>query len=631
MRRVLCALPLLVPALLLSWETQAPLLGLVPGLLLFLAAAVGPRLRAGGLAQGGLGVVAMGLGFALGSALQTTGPEPPLHPVWAALAAGVLLLLASRHLCTAPLGGARGTWALGLAALIACGVARVGPLYPAAAFLYLGGSLFSLRAASPGRLPWARQTRRVLGVLLLPGAAAVACGLIAPLRPLADWIQERIELAYGEERARSGFSGSLRLGALRGVLDSEEVVARVYAPAGAVPESLRGVVYNRYQNGHWLVIGMRPQPLTTERLPEPAGARDPGLVEVNLVRTGADQAFLFLPLDLAALATEAGSVLADAMGGLRRFKWDRSHSVFLRLGERRVAPIAPPGARDLEVPPANAGALAELAARWIGPESTAEGKLRRLMGRLQHDYRYSLSYERPPERDPVLDFLLTNRQGHCEYFASALALLGRAAGIPTRVVGGYRVAERNRLGGYHVVRQRNAHAWVEAYLPGRGWTSYDPTPASELPQNRAHESTGAAALLDLAVVLVSRARAWADRRSPEELLLALAALLLLLLGVQRYLRRRRAAVGTARGDLAFRPPLPSFQRLSEVLARNGLARAPWETLEGLAERAPDPQAAQLLRRYASLRYGGQGDERELCAQMDAYAARRALSAPPPLR
>lgn len=92
------------------------------------------------------------------------------------------------------------------------------------------------------------------------------------------------------------------------------------------------------------------------------------------------------------------------------------------------------------------------------------------------DYVYTLE---PPRlgADPVDEFLFDTRAGFCEHYASAFAVLMRAAGIPTRVVAGYQGGERNAYGGYLLVRQSGAHAWNEVWLDGRGWTRVDPTAA----------------------------------------------------------------------------------------------------------------------------------------------------------
>ncbi len=82
----------------------------------------------------------------------------------------------------------------------------------------------------------------------------------------------------------------------------------------------------------------------------------------------------------------------------------------------------------------------------------------------------------PTSRDPVAEFLFDVKKGHCEFFASAMAVLLRSAGIPSRVVIGFQRGEWNDLGGFYTVRQRDAHAWVEAYFEGAGWLEFDPSP-----------------------------------------------------------------------------------------------------------------------------------------------------------
>ena len=97
------------------------------------------------------------------------------------------------------------------------------------------------------------------------------------------------------------------------------------------------------------------------------------------------------------------------------------------------------------------------------------------------EYAYSLDLLGIRSDHPVEDFLFEFRRGHCEYFASSMVLMLRATGIPARLVTGYLGGEYNPFEDYYVVRQSNAHAWVEAYLPDRGWTTFDPTPPSGLP------------------------------------------------------------------------------------------------------------------------------------------------------
>ncbi|MCY2999772.1 MAG: transglutaminaseTgpA domain-containing protein, partial [Planctomycetota bacterium] len=82
----------------------------------------------------------------------------------------------------------------------------------------------------------------------------------------------------------------------------------------------------------------------------------------------------------------------------------------------------------------------------------------------QFEYTLSLTGPRDSGIDPIADFLLNKKRGHCQYFASALALMLRSQGIPTRLVVGFRPSEYNEIGGYFQVSQSHAHVWVEAYF-----------------------------------------------------------------------------------------------------------------------------------------------------------------------
>ncbi len=97
---------------------------------------------------------------------------------------------------------------------------------------------------------------------------------------------------------------------------------------------------------------------------------------------------------------------------------------------------------------------------------------------LEHfaDFKYSLTMENDPDKTALEHFLFERKEGHCEYFASAMVILLRSAGVPARLVNGFVGVEWNEWGDYLIVRQNHAHSWVEAFLPGKGWTIYDPTP-----------------------------------------------------------------------------------------------------------------------------------------------------------
>ena len=101
-------------------------------------------------------------------------------------------------------------------------------------------------------------------------------------------------------------------------------------------------------------------------------------------------------------------------------------------------------------------------------------------------YEYSLDNpQASPGRDPVVEFLLTHRRGHCELFASGLAALARSVGLPGRVITGYRSGEYNRIGGYYVTRQNNAHAWTQVQVAPSRWLALDPSPPEQVEAQQA--------------------------------------------------------------------------------------------------------------------------------------------------
>jgi len=95
---------------------------------------------------------------------------------------------------------------------------------------------------------------------------------------------------------------------------------------------------------------------------------------------------------------------------------------------------------------------------------------------LRTEYRYSLRALDHEVEDPLGAFLFETRRGHCEYFASAMAVLLREIWVPSRVATGFQSGSYNPLSGWNVIRASDAHSWVEAWLPESGWTTFDPTP-----------------------------------------------------------------------------------------------------------------------------------------------------------
>ena len=121
------------------------------------------------------------------------------------------------------------------------------------------------------------------------------------------------------------------------------------------------------------------------------------------------------------------------------------------------------------------GRLSELAAKAAG-SGTALEKLRNIQEFLRNGYRYSLVTENPKNLDPMENFLFGEKKGHCEFFATAGALLARELGFETRIAYGWAGGEFFKESLMFVFRAREAHAWVEVKVPGYGWAVMEPTP-----------------------------------------------------------------------------------------------------------------------------------------------------------
>jgi transglutaminase-like putative cysteine protease len=120
--------------------------------------------------------------------------------------------------------------------------------------------------------------------------------------------------------------------------------------------------------------------------------------------------------------------------------------------------------------------IPELAKQITARALTPFDKTVTLENYLRSHYAYNLNLTGKPGDDPLAHFLFETRSGHCEYFASAMAIMLRTLGIPTREVNGFLPGEYNDLGEDYIVRASDAHSWVEVYFPGTGWMTFDPTP-----------------------------------------------------------------------------------------------------------------------------------------------------------
>lgn len=293
----------------------------------------------------------------------------------------------------------------------------------------------------------------------------------------------------GSLRYVTGFSDEANLDMIGNIRSNDSVALRAQFEGGRPLGGdlrLKAISYDRYEDKRWL----RAPRAQWERKPSIQGAfrmlteRPERHLHVwlqpigsmALVAPAETRSVQFLTSPPRALAVDpGGSIYLPAPPvGVTEYQ--------LGLGPlSRPELTQPPAADDITLDLGGVTpAIAELASE-VAVGATPLEKIRRIEEHLVTEYQYSLDLFGRPADNPIERFLLETRTGHCEYFASAMVLMLRSQGIPARFVTGYLGGEYNPLEGYYVVRQNNAHAWVEAYLPDLGWQSFDPTPPAGRP------------------------------------------------------------------------------------------------------------------------------------------------------
>lgn len=514
-----------------------------------------------------------------------------------------LLMATVRLFIKAPEGGRKFTEVLALVTVLTCGAARPGSVYIVLFIVFSASWFFSQRTEDTFRPEFSHVSRRakVFSIAVLLSTATI--GLLATLvmRPLHDYMQRRFRMALESRyEEKVGLSENARLGEMKKLLQSSTIVLRISGPR---IDRVRGVVLDHYDYGRWTRSAPDAPVTVAVSKGKPNGT---GYVEVRHV--GGDLRRLFMPLEARELASMRGMIRADAFGSAFPLPRESSPTLWFRLGNRSAAPIAPPHQEDLEVPREARADLATVASSFARGATTPEEALEAIQRELRRNYTYSLEPREQTRFDPVLEFLFLSRSGHCEYFASAFALLARSIGIPARLVLGYRVGERNPMFDHYVVRQKNAHAWVEAYLPSGNWTTFDPTPMLELPQNEPRDETGAEAWFETLSVSWDKLEAWLSERSIFELG-GLASIGVVVFGLQRWWRQRRPLRPSVALTLTFDPPPEGWVQLEEELGRRGLAREVDETLTHWAARISMPEVSSAIAVYEEARYGRREDGR----------------------
>jgi protein-glutamine gamma-glutamyltransferase len=300
----------------------------------------------------------------------------------------------------------------------------------------------------------------------------------------------------------TGFSDRVELGQIGQIQQSRALVMHVLVEGdreGGHELKLRGVTLNVFDGRAWIDTHGRRilSPLPGGRFSLWPPERGPEIFR----RTGAvpmlHYSVLMEPLGTNLFFLAATPV--DLQGNYRQISIDSGGAVFNLDGERPVtryqawSDVTHPDAIELrqaagaypkgleltylQLPQLDAR-IPALAAQITNSASSNYDKAVAIESYLRTRFTYTLQLSAATPRDPLAEFLFVRKRGHCEYFASSMAVMLRTLGIPSRIVNGFRTNEFNDLTSQYMVRESDAHSWVEAYFPGYGWLSFDPTPAS---------------------------------------------------------------------------------------------------------------------------------------------------------
>jgi hypothetical protein len=286
--------------------------------------------------------------------------------------------------------------------------------------------------------------------------------------------------------------------------------------------------------------------------------------------------------------------------------------------------------------------IKKLAEDWTRGAATSLDKAKAIEHHLRTEYRYDLASPSGRSKQPLDDFLFETRRGHCEFYSTAMAVMLRTVGVPTRNVTGFIGGSYNRFGRFYAVRQGDAHSWVEAFVDDVGWLTFDPTPPSDAAPKS--EIVGFWAYVrdlleatsqrwerhvvgydlnqqvSLFQALTSRRggstanRKWSRPRPAAAIVVvgATAGIAFAYL----YLRRRRRRQPGAGPDGATRSPsallaTELYERLDAVMGMKGIARAPGvpplrhaEALQALDHPLAD-EINELTDIYLRARFGGE--------------------------
>lgn len=505
----------------------------------------------------------------------------------------------------------------------------------------------------PAALP-ARSFRSVIPFSLMMSIHLLSVGALFPTL-LIFFLLPRIGIGLfqGKQASQkiSGFSEKVDLGSMGAVKRDLSLVMRVVpsdGTKGAAPY-LRGMSFDAYNGTAWKNTLSQKAPLPRfDRTFEISPGRLAGDVfRKTIFLEPIETAVLFTVGRPAGIQGNFPSLLRDRPGTLylpsipiQRTEYEITATPELPSeGDREVRRIDyPPDVREHYLSAEVSPRIVALAHGIADPYPTVYQKVEAIERHLQTGYTYSLEVA-PSARPPLEEFLFFQKRGYCEYYASAMVMMLRSVGIAARLVTGFLPGEWNEPGRYYLIRQSDAHAWVEVYFPGGRWLTFDPTPSA--PPSGVALLNAVAAYVDwmrfkwdryvlryslrdqFAILEGTRSRMghfseeigdWIAlmKRSVEKAsLLALAAAGAVTASIILFYRWRWSGCGWYRmqGKSSKRGATVVYERMLRLLAKRGFPKrddqTPWEFVRSIERGGRPIDAVRILTElYCEARFGG---------------------------
>ena len=341
----------------------------------------------------------------------------------------------------------------------------------------------SPRATAGGAAEATRAIPLRVFLILGTGVTLLVAAILFPLLPRvgSPYLVARAT-GMGQSSSSVGFSDEMSLESIGLIRTSREVAMRlVYETAPPPGHEMRykGATYDIYEGRKWQrsPINANGVRLAGDGLYYPVDGTPRAWVHVWSEIRGARS--LMLPVEAVAVELPGRRVMVD-QGGAMLLPSPPNGTLNYRVGMDLTptsgAVVANDWARSGAMDRSGVTeAMQDLAAETMG-FGTARERTERLESWFVTEFGYTLDSMGAGGADPLERFLFRDRRGHCELFASSMVLMLRSQGIPARLATGFLGAEYNPLEEYFIVRQSNAHAWVEAWIEGEGWRIFDPTP-----------------------------------------------------------------------------------------------------------------------------------------------------------